>query len=136
MTAQTDEDRLAQMKRLGREPCCPEDWGGSHYHCARCSRVSGMYGCYRSVHWNDPTYGKTHKTPGHFCCPKDGMGCEIEVDPEGFAQREAELEERLAASRLEREAQWAAAEAARQDEFQGKIAALEAKVAGLEEAEQ
>lgn len=26
--------------------CCEEDYGGSHYHCANCGEVSGMYGHY------------------------------------------------------------------------------------------
>lgn len=24
--------------------CCEEDFGGSHYHCAKCGKVGGMYG--------------------------------------------------------------------------------------------
>ena len=29
---------------IGREPCCEEDYGGSHYHCARCGAVCSMMG--------------------------------------------------------------------------------------------
>ncbi len=29
----------------GRNRCCIEDFGGSHYHCAKCNRVTGMMGC-------------------------------------------------------------------------------------------
>lgn len=34
--------RLAQW--IGREPCCDEDLGGSHYHCAKCGAVCSMMG--------------------------------------------------------------------------------------------
>jgi len=29
---------------IGRERCCDEDYGGSHYHCAKCGGVCGMMG--------------------------------------------------------------------------------------------
>ncbi len=29
----------------GRNRCCIEDFGGSHYHCAKCNRVTGVMGC-------------------------------------------------------------------------------------------
>lgn len=29
---------------FGHARCCEEDYGGSHYHCARCDGVTGMYG--------------------------------------------------------------------------------------------
>jgi hypothetical protein len=27
-----------------REPCCPDDYGGSHYHCPYCGCVSSYQG--------------------------------------------------------------------------------------------
>lgn len=30
----------------GRERCCDEDYGGSHYHCTRCGAVTSMMGHY------------------------------------------------------------------------------------------
>jgi hypothetical protein len=33
---------------IGREPCCDEDYGGSHYHCSQCNGVCSMMG-----HWTD-----------------------------------------------------------------------------------
>lgn len=29
---------------FGREQCCPDDYGGSHYHCVKCGCVSSMLG--------------------------------------------------------------------------------------------
>jgi hypothetical protein len=48
-----------------REPHCPEDTGGSHYHCGRCGRVSSMQGHYSRMHGDE----------WHFCCPGD---CELD----------------------------------------------------------
>ncbi len=33
----------------GWRRCCEEDWGGSHYHCAGCGAVTGMYGHYVTI---------------------------------------------------------------------------------------
>lgn len=40
MTTPANQERIG-----GRRRCCDEDFGGSHYHCGRCRRVSGMMGC-------------------------------------------------------------------------------------------
>jgi hypothetical protein len=41
---------IASFKGVSEpEPCCAEDYGGSHYHCAHCGKVSSMYG-----HYGDP----------------------------------------------------------------------------------
>jgi hypothetical protein len=69
----------------GRERCCEEDFGGSHYHCAHCGQVSSMQG-----HYGDPTAyqrpicqhttASTHRTSDGrtitigFCCP-EGHTC-------------------------------------------------------------
>lgn len=51
----------------GGPRCCPEDWGGSHYHCAGCNGVTGMYGHYRGGYFR---YGKWVKfAEAHMCCP-------------------------------------------------------------------
>jgi hypothetical protein len=35
------DDRLLREVPLSeREPCCPDDYGGSHYHCPYCGCVS------------------------------------------------------------------------------------------------
>ena len=44
---------------IGRDPCCPDDFGGSHYHCAYCGCVCGMMG-----HWG-------HHDPRYYCTPMD-----------------------------------------------------------------
>lgn len=31
---------------MKREPCCDQDFGGSHYHCGHCGEVSSMQGHY------------------------------------------------------------------------------------------
>ena len=36
-----------EICRAGYVDC--HDPGGSHYHCAKCGRVTGMMGCYTSV---------------------------------------------------------------------------------------
>lgn len=68
---------------IGREPCCDEDLGGSHYHCGRCGGVSSMMGHSQGVHWNP-----TEKVPQHFCCPND---CQLE----NLEELEAKLAERI-----------------------------------------
>ena len=53
---------------MGREPCCDEDYGGSHYHCGRCGKTSSMMG-------HLTTYCKVRgRTLSHMCCPSD---CEL-----------------------------------------------------------
>jgi hypothetical protein len=32
------------LHREAHERCCDEDYGGSHYHCARCGAACGMMG--------------------------------------------------------------------------------------------
>ena len=53
---------------LGRPRCCDQDFGGSHYHCARCGAVTGMYG-----HWEGGRFdGDRFVTfEAHMCCPDD-----------------------------------------------------------------
>ena len=31
---------------MTRRLCCDQDYGGSHYHCAKCEAVTGMFGHY------------------------------------------------------------------------------------------
>ena len=48
------------------EPNCPRPVDDRHYHCARCSGITGMYGHYRGVEWLN---GKARAIDGHMCCP-------------------------------------------------------------------
>ena len=73
------EDRT---KLIGRVPCCIDDTGGSHYHCARCGKTSSMQG----------HYSRIHGTEFHFCCPGD---CELE-----------EMETQVALENLEEVQEW------------------------------
>lgn len=63
------EIAVSVLRPDGREPCCPLDFGGSHYHCARCDCVTGMYGHYRGGEWLDGKFRKFAKP--HMCCPGD-----------------------------------------------------------------
>lgn len=41
----TEPVRIADLER-GRDRCCDQDYGGSHYHCGRCGEVASMMGHY------------------------------------------------------------------------------------------
>ena len=51
----------------GRIRCCEDDFGGSHWHCGRCGRVSSIYGhltsgIYHRGEWIPFPDGKSHFT--------------------------------------------------------------------------
>lgn len=82
--------------RLGREPCCSQDYGGSHYHCARCGAVTGMYGHYTTGVMFD---GKWLKLGKETIDLPDGKTAEID---RGLFSCTDEYDEALAALGLER----------------------------------
>lgn len=50
--------------------CCgAPDYGGSHWHCARCNALTGMY----DGHYKDGEFGNDRKwhayAERHMCCP-------------------------------------------------------------------
>jgi hypothetical protein len=65
MTEISDEEFKAMQ---GRKRCCPQDTGGSHYHCGRCGGVTGMQGHFSAI---DMVDGKLKTIEHHFCCPGD-----------------------------------------------------------------
>lgn len=68
-----DDINKADLARMiGREPCCDQDFGGSHYHCPRCWAVTSMLGHHVGVHWfPNPRTKKMDatKVESHLHCP-------------------------------------------------------------------
>lgn len=58
------------MSEWPKRECCDEtDFGGSHYHCAHCNGVTGMYGHMSGGAFRDGKFRKHAER--HFCCPGD-----------------------------------------------------------------
>lgn len=61
LPGQTDLEQWLQDRNGDR--CCPEDYGGSHYHCANCGEVSSMFG-----HTSQRPVDIGHGTTVYFTC--------------------------------------------------------------------
>ncbi len=55
-------------KLIGRKPHCDQDYGGSHYHCAKCNGVSSMMGHYTTGFRNDGRWVTFPDHAGYFTC--------------------------------------------------------------------